>query len=270
MEPYRDGCMPLNSQPSPDSSNPISVFMHSPIIHLQVFRCPEPNKGWGLRCMERIPAGTFVACYLGEVLRESDGDTRGMEHGDSYLFSLDKFSGECDDDDREWEPHRDLLENREEVKPYKQGGFGSAEGKEGSPSRISSFSPRKKLGMTAKCSRSRHPGVGGPVGGFPRVDGGTVISPPASKRGRLAFKVEESAIGNASASTEAVGASSLSAGPGADANHAAKSEMEVGVNGSAESKEDTEVRLEWVWCHVNAWTRRMGQECMSNLGTSMQ
>eukprot|EP00904_Undaria_pinnatifida_P002305 jgi/Undpi1/12075/HiC_scaffold_4.g01773.m1 len=46
-------------------------------------------QGWGLRCRDRIPAGSFVACYLGEVLRDRDADERGKTNGDDYLFGLD-------------------------------------------------------------------------------------------------------------------------------------------------------------------------------------
>lgn len=54
-----------------------------------MFRCDKPEKGWGLRCLDTIPAGTFVACYLGEVLREGDVDEHGKLNGDDYLFGLD-------------------------------------------------------------------------------------------------------------------------------------------------------------------------------------
>ncbi|CAN0536139.1 unnamed protein product, partial [Ectocarpus sp. 8 AP-2014] len=55
----------------------------------QVFRCAEPGKGWGLRCVEPIPAGSFVACYLGEVLTDRSVDDRGRQTHDDYVFGLD-------------------------------------------------------------------------------------------------------------------------------------------------------------------------------------
>ncbi|CAB1107992.1 unnamed protein product [Ectocarpus sp. CCAP 1310/34] len=54
-----------------------------------VFRCAEPGKGWGLRCVEPIPAGSFVACYLGEVLTDRSVDDRGRQTHDDYVFGLD-------------------------------------------------------------------------------------------------------------------------------------------------------------------------------------
>jgi hypothetical protein len=32
-----------------------------------VFRCPEKRKGWGVRCIDDLQAGTFVIDYVGEV-----------------------------------------------------------------------------------------------------------------------------------------------------------------------------------------------------------
>jgi len=39
-------------------------------LPLEVFRCLPVEKGWGVRCREFVPAGTFVACYQGELLDE--------------------------------------------------------------------------------------------------------------------------------------------------------------------------------------------------------
>ena len=70
---------------------PLSNTTHGrlSLFSRKVFRCAEPEKGWGLRCLDTIPAGTFVACYLGEVLREGDVDEHGKLNGDDYLFGLD-------------------------------------------------------------------------------------------------------------------------------------------------------------------------------------
>ncbi|CBJ29831.1 similar to SET domain, bifurcated 1 [Ectocarpus siliculosus] len=64
----------------------VSRGVHLP---LQVFRCAESGKGWGLRCVEPIPAGSFVACYLGEVLTDRSVDDRGRQTHDDYVFGLD-------------------------------------------------------------------------------------------------------------------------------------------------------------------------------------
>eukprot|EP00903_Cladosiphon_okamuranus_P021084 g19367.t1 len=62
-------------------------------LRLQVFRCRRDeqgfDKGWGLRCLDRIPAGSFVACYLGEVLTDRFVDDRGKQTHDDYVFGLD-------------------------------------------------------------------------------------------------------------------------------------------------------------------------------------
>eukprot|EP00752_Nemacystus_decipiens_P002012 g1932.t1 len=62
-------------------------------LRLQVFRCKRDeggfDKGWGLRCLDRIPAGSFVACYLGEVLTDRSVDDRGKQTHDDYVFGLD-------------------------------------------------------------------------------------------------------------------------------------------------------------------------------------
>lgn len=60
-------------------------------VKLQVFKCAEAGKGWGVKTLVDIPAGTYVASYLGEILHEADCETRGMKHGDEYLFELDAW-----------------------------------------------------------------------------------------------------------------------------------------------------------------------------------
>lgn len=65
------------------------VVSKGPSIRLEVFRCEIPAKGWGVRCRQPIPAGTFICDYLGEVLPESELDRRGEKHGDEYLYDID-------------------------------------------------------------------------------------------------------------------------------------------------------------------------------------
>lgn len=36
-------------------------------LRLQVFRCEEKGKGWGVRCQDPIEQGTFICDYIGEV-----------------------------------------------------------------------------------------------------------------------------------------------------------------------------------------------------------
>lgn len=42
------------------------VVGKGPQQKLEVFRCSNPLKGWGVRCKEMIPAGTYIADYLGK------------------------------------------------------------------------------------------------------------------------------------------------------------------------------------------------------------
>lgn len=58
---------------------------------LEVFRCSDAKKGWGVRSLEDIPLGSYVTCYLGELLTESECEERGLGLGDEYLFTLDAW-----------------------------------------------------------------------------------------------------------------------------------------------------------------------------------
>lgn len=41
--------------------------------------------GWGVRPLSDIPKGSFVCEYVGEIISDSEAETRE----DSYLFDLD-------------------------------------------------------------------------------------------------------------------------------------------------------------------------------------
>ncbi|CAM9599634.1 unnamed protein product, partial [Discosporangium mesarthrocarpum] len=49
-------------------------------------------KGWGLRCLDPLPAGSFVLCFLAELLTVQKAEKRRTEKGDEYLFDLDQWS----------------------------------------------------------------------------------------------------------------------------------------------------------------------------------
>ncbi|KAF8476937.1 hypothetical protein BDZ91DRAFT_769233 [Kalaharituber pfeilii] len=62
-------------------------------IPLEIFK--TENKGWGLRCPQRIPKGTFIDTYPGELITTEEAEKRALVYsasGLSYLFDLDKFS----------------------------------------------------------------------------------------------------------------------------------------------------------------------------------
>jgi hypothetical protein len=67
------------------------VVGKGPHLKLEVFRCADPTKGWGLRCLTAIPAGTYITDYLGEVMLESLADSRGLSGCDEYFFNLDAW-----------------------------------------------------------------------------------------------------------------------------------------------------------------------------------
>ena len=71
------------------------VVGKGPHLRLEVFRCDNPLKGWGVRCKTDIYPGTYITDYLGELLREKDSETRGMEVNDEYLFTMDFFGRSC-------------------------------------------------------------------------------------------------------------------------------------------------------------------------------
>ena len=53
----------------------------------QVFR--TEGMGWGVRPITDIAKGSFVCEYVGEIISDSEADTRE----DSYLFDLDNRVG---------------------------------------------------------------------------------------------------------------------------------------------------------------------------------
>lgn len=64
------------------------VIQHGISARLQVFR--TYGMGWGVRALAEIPKGSFVCEYVGELISDSEADTRE----DSYLFDLDNRDGD--------------------------------------------------------------------------------------------------------------------------------------------------------------------------------
>jgi hypothetical protein len=58
-------------------------------VLLQIFNTAE--KGWGVRTLYDLPAGTFLSFYTGEILNDEDANRRGLEKsmGDVYFTALD-------------------------------------------------------------------------------------------------------------------------------------------------------------------------------------
>ena len=59
------------------------VLQHGITARMQVFR--TYGMGWGVKAMTEIPKGSFICEYVGELISDSEADTRE----DSYLFDLD-------------------------------------------------------------------------------------------------------------------------------------------------------------------------------------
>jgi histone-lysine N-methyltransferase SUV39H len=66
-------------------------------VDLEIFR--TPNRGWGVRADEDIPAGTFVEVYTGEVLTIKEVmDREDFYDSVCYTFELDMHISYEDDD----------------------------------------------------------------------------------------------------------------------------------------------------------------------------
>merc|ERR1719312_193549 len=64
------------------------VLQHGITARLQVFRAY--GMGWGVRAAHEIPKGSFVCEYVGEIISDSEAETRE----DSYLFDLESRDGD--------------------------------------------------------------------------------------------------------------------------------------------------------------------------------
>ena len=59
------------------------VLQHGISARLQAFRVY--GMGWGIRALQNIPKGSFICEYVGEIISDSEAETRE----DSYLFDLE-------------------------------------------------------------------------------------------------------------------------------------------------------------------------------------
>ncbi|XP_050536343.1 histone-lysine N-methyltransferase SETDB1-like [Daktulosphaira vitifoliae] len=70
------------------SSTCINRVVQNPLSQkLQLFATEK--KGWGVRCLNDIPQGSFICIYVGNLLTESDANEGGKNYGDEYLAELD-------------------------------------------------------------------------------------------------------------------------------------------------------------------------------------
>ena len=54
---------------------------------LQIFK--TENRGWGIRTLDDMPQGTFIATYVGKLYGPEEGNIQGTQFGDSYFADLD-------------------------------------------------------------------------------------------------------------------------------------------------------------------------------------
>ena len=47
------------------------------------------NRGWGLRTLHDLPAGTFICVYVGCLYTGEEGNKVGRNFGDEYFAELD-------------------------------------------------------------------------------------------------------------------------------------------------------------------------------------
>ncbi|XP_008556889.1 histone-lysine N-methyltransferase SETDB1 [Microplitis demolitor] len=63
------------------------VVQHPLSLKLQVFKTAP--RGWGIRCLNDIPLGSFICIYAGRLLTEQGANEGGKNYGDEYLAELD-------------------------------------------------------------------------------------------------------------------------------------------------------------------------------------
>ncbi|OMJ12984.1 Histone-lysine N-methyltransferase SUV39H1 [Smittium culicis] len=66
------------------------IVQRGPTVSLQIFR--TRLKGWGVRTLQPLQKGQFIAEYVGEIITNEEADRRGKKNdklGSTYLFDLD-------------------------------------------------------------------------------------------------------------------------------------------------------------------------------------
>lgn len=86
-EPVPTGIYECNSM-CKCKSNCLNRVAQQPLqMKLQVFK--TGNRGWGLRCLNDVPKGSFICCYAGNLLTEQVANEAGENLGDEYFAELD-------------------------------------------------------------------------------------------------------------------------------------------------------------------------------------
>ncbi|KAI4455327.1 histone-lysine n-methyltransferase eggless [Holotrichia oblita] len=88
----------------------LNRVVQNPLHHkLQIFQ--TDMKGWGIRCLNDIPQGSFICIYAGVLLTEDMANRDGKFYGDEYLAELDFIeTAERTKEDYEEDPYHDEVE----------------------------------------------------------------------------------------------------------------------------------------------------------------
>lgn len=89
LEKIHSGIYECNKKCSCDSRCTNRCIQFGVNTLLQIYKTTE--KGWGVRTLYDLPAGTFLSVYAGEILNDEDANRRGVQKhmGDVYFTALD-------------------------------------------------------------------------------------------------------------------------------------------------------------------------------------
>ncbi|XP_070391784.1 histone-lysine N-methyltransferase SETDB1-B isoform X2 [Dermacentor albipictus] len=87
QEPHITGVYECNSQCHCSRSCYNRVVQNGLRARLQVFKTEK--RGWGIRCLDDLPMGSFICVYSGQLLNEQAANEDGNQYGDEYLAELD-------------------------------------------------------------------------------------------------------------------------------------------------------------------------------------
>ncbi|XP_049521753.1 LOW QUALITY PROTEIN: histone-lysine N-methyltransferase SETDB1-like [Dermacentor silvarum] len=87
QEPLITGVYECNSQCHCSRRCYNRVVQNGLRARLQIFKTEK--RGWGIRCLDDLPQGSFICVYSGQLLNEQAANEDGNQYGDEYLAELD-------------------------------------------------------------------------------------------------------------------------------------------------------------------------------------
>lgn len=87
IDPIMTGIYECNSRCKCKKTCLNRLVQHGLQHKLQVFK--TENRGWGIRCLNDIPIGTFICIYAGALLTNQMANEGGKSYGDEYFAELD-------------------------------------------------------------------------------------------------------------------------------------------------------------------------------------